>query len=533
MGAAILFCDFYNRIYFQTNNKNTCCLSKKLALFSTGTMTHALVTFPWVDRQELRHVYNELYSDNVTLQMHAIGRVQIWEARSLSRLPMAVECTAAFIKANIEYSNCPQPVGNNHRLREIYSMALIRFVNLFTERNQMKAHALPVHLVAQYMGVPNWIVDLRHDATHAAFPSLGELRAASQWSLEWLKSEFWEVQSQDTTKASDIKSCLHGTLRDLLVAFMQARYQNLVEDLPAASKATLTKLEEVVTDMGVEACPVLLDDGYLIPTEEQLNSMGIEIQNAFNERELHVPTKIIQIWRPVIFLLQRCDLIPSLLFEILSNIGTSKSVRYSLLAKLFYTIIDSCSRRKKNKTKVLVLSCDIPFKSLLEKCLMLENSVMGPSVVVLVQNSGLGVQEKSQLKELYSYCILGTRENLVDMYDDEEVACEIAGDTIPNNSVWHKSSAKNEWCRIPFGQLPEEPVSYSSLELGPFRDSGFPNFDTGIVSDMTALADVEDSMDENSSIDSLDEQYEQNEQSYRVNLWNVNDMDHINSSIEL
>ena len=40
------------------------------------------------------------------------------------------------------------------------------------------------------IGVPEWIVDLRHEAAHGDLPPLVSLRAAANWALHWLKVKF-------------------------------------------------------------------------------------------------------------------------------------------------------------------------------------------------------------------------------------------------------------------------------------------------------------------------------------------------------
>ena len=37
------------------------------------------------------------------------------------------------------------------------------------------------------LGVPEWIVKLRHDATHGILPSMDLLKTAADWCMEWLK----------------------------------------------------------------------------------------------------------------------------------------------------------------------------------------------------------------------------------------------------------------------------------------------------------------------------------------------------------
>lgn len=43
-------------------------------------------------------------------------------------------------------------------------------------------------------GIPSWVVTLRHSGTHEKLPSLGALRAGAEFSLSWLRANYWRPQ---------------------------------------------------------------------------------------------------------------------------------------------------------------------------------------------------------------------------------------------------------------------------------------------------------------------------------------------------
>ncbi|CAN0590855.1 unnamed protein product, partial [Ectocarpus sp. 12 AP-2014] len=51
-------------------------------------------------------------------------------------------------------------------LRLIYSAVVVRAVNGLTGHEQKAAHAAPVSSLAREIGLPTWIVDIRHEAAH-------------------------------------------------------------------------------------------------------------------------------------------------------------------------------------------------------------------------------------------------------------------------------------------------------------------------------------------------------------------------------
>ena len=44
------------------------------------------------------------------------------------------------------------------------------------------------------LGVPSWIVTLRHEGTHCHLPTLSAFQAAIEFALNWLKHNYWLPQ---------------------------------------------------------------------------------------------------------------------------------------------------------------------------------------------------------------------------------------------------------------------------------------------------------------------------------------------------
>ena len=59
---------------------------------------------------------------------------------------------------------------------------------------QKGVYARSVQSIADDIGLPDWLVDLRHEATHAALPSLEVLRKGCEFSLGWLNDHYWQAQ---------------------------------------------------------------------------------------------------------------------------------------------------------------------------------------------------------------------------------------------------------------------------------------------------------------------------------------------------
>jgi ribosomal biogenesis protein LAS1 len=67
-------------------------------------------------------------------------------------------------------------------------------VNGIVEGSQKGFFARPIAAISSEIGLPAYIVELRHDATHKHLPSLAVLRHACQESVQWLYSNYWLKQ---------------------------------------------------------------------------------------------------------------------------------------------------------------------------------------------------------------------------------------------------------------------------------------------------------------------------------------------------
>ena len=147
---------------------------------------------PWRSREEWLQTYRNLYNfDNPEQQRDGLDRVEAWKSRSGCKLPLAVEATASLIAAGVEDVGL---ITSSHVVRQMMAMVIVRFVNGMVDMEQKGAYARSVQSIADEIGLPDWLVDLRHEATHASLPSLEVLRAGCRFSLSWLRDRYWESQ---------------------------------------------------------------------------------------------------------------------------------------------------------------------------------------------------------------------------------------------------------------------------------------------------------------------------------------------------
>lgn len=153
----------------------------------------------WLDWNEWQNVHTSLFCRDVFEQQRAISRVAAW--RSRAQLPVAINATAQLVELQLHASMAQHhhhAVGVSSRshmeLSLLYSNAIVRCVNGLVDGSQKGAYALAVSTLAQRIGIPLWVVDLRHESTHNQLPSLPVLRFAARHLLAWLRVNYWTAQ---------------------------------------------------------------------------------------------------------------------------------------------------------------------------------------------------------------------------------------------------------------------------------------------------------------------------------------------------
>ena len=147
-----------------------------------------VVQTPWADWAEWTFVRDRLLPPG-ELVFEAIEVVQMW--RSRGRVPHAVDSTAQLVEVMVRDREGGR---SENELRLAYSMVVVRAVNGLVDPSQQGYYAEAVSVLAARMGLPQWLVELRHDATHGQLPTLPVLRSAADCILLWLNDNYWAPQ---------------------------------------------------------------------------------------------------------------------------------------------------------------------------------------------------------------------------------------------------------------------------------------------------------------------------------------------------
>lgn len=320
---------------------------------SSGKKRHVVA---WANKAEWDQVLEYLYSQDPSLQLTALHRISAWKARYASSMPVAVDCTADLVRCQVldrpGASARPGPLSGDD-LVLLYGAALVRFVNLITERQQGKV-ARPLRRLAGKLNIPEWVVDLRHDFTHKKLPTLKWCRKGCKVVLEWLQQEYWSRQmggghdedwdsqsdgedeesslkQQDELLAQQREIEAYKNVRELLISFEKEQYEafsGLPEDrarsfcpAPFADMSwVLGELKQFSLEYSGLLVDVLLEEGFLIPTVEQLDTLGCNTSGDADPAEPRLPQTFLRFWLPLLKIINSPSIIHLLLEKLFAEL---------------------------------------------------------------------------------------------------------------------------------------------------------------------------------------------------------------------
>lgn len=184
----------------------------------------------WFSHEECSEVCFGLFSPFQSKRNSSLGALCAWAARLGNKLPVAIECTYSLMVSHRDLLN------NNVRSSAAVSRAanaITRALFLLTERQQhqrapfqSESNArtpLPLHVLAEELGVPEWVVEIRHDSVHGRLPSRALLLRATELLIDAVRLNYWDALKQHWDSSSDLQSPLSGDR----VSFIQAAHQVL------------------------------------------------------------------------------------------------------------------------------------------------------------------------------------------------------------------------------------------------------------------------------------------------------------------
>ncbi|XP_074646213.1 ribosomal biogenesis protein LAS1L-like [Tubulanus polymorphus] len=483
----------------------------------------------WFDSNEWNQVYNELFSKSKSKRKHALRRIDVWKSRMINKLSASIECTALLIQAVLDDEESSSESENRSavdtKLRMNYSMALIRFVNAMTETLQNREYAQPVHKIAESMGLPEWLVELRHQASHSALPSLEILRCGAEFSLNWLKAEYWESHL-DSTQGIELtphqKQELSFRLEDTFVIYMQEQYE--VCDYQAKNitlsstdrqriRTSLEEMERLVSIDCELAIDVIMQDGYLTPTVEQLSALGIDVDELISSENPSLPQKVKKIWIPTLKVLNKLEMIQALVESILKVIPMSTGLRLILLNGWIDEILYALNNHANGKREKILPIFQCLDWNVLTKYVDVD-SEQNSLFQRILEVSNLSEAQKSTVMKLTDiYTNTGPQRTPRQPSDDDHRIYTIhdftelsskntkkennskkidihAVTSCPVTSPWQRCNNNTDWSQYPIGSAPDVSVTYRNMEL--WQDEDYNSSSSSEEDEEHITEDLED-----------------------------------------
>lgn len=458
----------------------------------------AVTQTAWSTRKEFEEVYQELYSNDWKKQKHALGRISVWKSR-IPRLPTGIENTAALIGAMLEHRTemtaGPMDGELNQKLRNLYGLALIRFVNDITEERKVKC---PIRnnlmSIAKKLNLPQWLVVLRHNATHRELPSLDMITDAVECSLKYLKEHCWEKQLNCDNP--DFYQHSPKYFRRTLIEYQQKQF--MVLQMSAASKSNkrnknmvLESLDKTlrITGLSPVILSVLLEEGYLISNVEQLKALDINPDDLLSQNGLWLPENLVAFWMPFLQVVHRLNFTPVLATHLMDCVCSDDFTPLTarLIAGWLMTILfnaHQANQMKFDKDLLYDKPCTMPWQTLIEQAIKVPKAYTLNLVLWMLneQNDNLMYLQRNNLQDLitiylaqdssFENCLSKDKtkqnENNIKFHTVEEIL-QLQSPKKDNSSFlpksWHISTDAIDWRKCPLGFIPQENLTYTNLEF--------------------------------------------------------------------
>lgn len=149
---------------------------------------------PWADWDEWKSCWVLLQ----TSPLEGLKTLEIWSHTDC--LPVRVECTRLLLSCLKDLTKTGNPMELQFVKSEVsrlaMSMAIVRCTNLIIDTFNDCKFARSVAQTAKSINLPEFIVDLRHDATHSTLPSSFLIAKAAEYLLSWLFTNYWAKQAE-------------------------------------------------------------------------------------------------------------------------------------------------------------------------------------------------------------------------------------------------------------------------------------------------------------------------------------------------
>ncbi|GFT44386.1 ribosomal biogenesis protein LAS1L [Nephila pilipes] len=278
---------------------------------------------PWMNPDQFRKVYQYLYSKSISDKRWAVDQIAVWETRCYPALPTAIEATVVLVRAVIQdlLFEAEKTFCQEGDIQMLYSMALVRFVNIIAEHQRSSTTWITVASVAMKLNIPLWIIDLRNDASHSICPSLPLLRMGAERALLYLEDAFWKTEAVSLHSILNVSSGLEGEILASIEAYKNLQFQSLEKRSPMKhldQSTILKKIQIYIKKHWKMFVNILVQPSVFTAAEDLVRLLKIsDVMFLEDEENMYLPIRLEKFWLPLLHLIHRSDLIPNFLESLL------------------------------------------------------------------------------------------------------------------------------------------------------------------------------------------------------------------------
>uniref|UniRef100_A0A914VRS7 Uncharacterized protein n=1 Tax=Plectus sambesii TaxID=2011161 RepID=A0A914VRS7_9BILA len=227
---------------------------------------------------------------------------------------------------------------NERRTHGIASDERTLFVNYVNEIGQADASLVSIQRAVTKFGIPSWVVDVRHAATHTHLPALATLRETAKFCREWLWRHYWSLpievavsrgmESKSTGQLVHEKRMLVEKIHAWLIRFETSRMKVMFKSTKMPSKsATLTlttsllHIKRFIVKHPEIFLNVFISEGHFIMNEVQLHEAKWRVDNEKCET---VPSLLQEFWKPVFVTFRDTGAMPTFLRALIKRMSAPR-----------------------------------------------------------------------------------------------------------------------------------------------------------------------------------------------------------------
>ncbi|GFR17828.1 ribosomal biogenesis protein LAS1L, partial [Trichonephila clavata] len=241
-------------------------------------------------------------------------------------LPVAVEATVVLVRAviqdmlfEVEKTFCLE--GD---IQMLYSMALIRFVNVIVEQHKDTKFVRGVTTLGREQNIPSWIIDLRHEASHSYCPSLPTLRMGAERALQYLEDTFWKAEAASVQSIVNVTNKQEEEIYILITKYKSLQLERVGKTKIRSSlkndmKTILKQIFFFIENHWRIFVNILVQPDIFTAAEDILQLLKQSSDIMFlKEKEISLlPPELEEFWTPILVLVHQKDKIPHFLESLL------------------------------------------------------------------------------------------------------------------------------------------------------------------------------------------------------------------------